>query len=187
MIGSPSQVDLRPNDRKASSDTTGRPVQQLVSLPRPGQLGTNAPTRHLHSNARMVGFSWVVTSVERPEIVTVGQWLDSVVREHRDALAEPTAVLTVEYEPLSRALQQQLAEVRRLDSTIRRTRTALEKLDRQRRSAREAIVRALSAAGLLPSEIESITGLPLATVVAIVGSEQESRIARELLRKTRSR
>jgi hypothetical protein len=166
----------------APSDPLSSPrqTQQLVVLPAPGG---GAPTSKLHGDARLVGFQWHVRCVERPEVFSTGDWLDTTVQDLREKLGEPGSTLTIRYEAIPPELQRQLGQLRTLDAKVARGRRALLQQQHEREKMREDTIRALSAMNLLPSEVAEILGLPLSTVVAKAGSEPEARIARGIFRR----
>jgi hypothetical protein len=144
-------------------------------------------TTTLTSIATLDHDEWIVRNVEHPDFETHGSWLEDVVVAHRSTVHD-----AVGREPEIRFAVGD-------DRTAARIRSVQDAIDRARALRSEARVIEASVAGdrhdlvdrltelnVAPSEIASILGLSVRSVRDELGSDEEARIARRILRSLRA-
>ncbi|MEN0102244.1 MAG: hypothetical protein AAGC90_04895 [Curtobacterium sp.] len=135
------------------------------------------------STAALVDDEWVLRCVDYPAIEHHGAWLDDVVVQHRtmvhDFAGETPRIEFVVGDP---STASRIAAVRCASERARAMRAEARALEEAVADDRDALVARLTELNVAPSEIAEILGLSVRAVRDELGSDEEARIARRILR-----
>lgn len=139
--------------------------------------------RALTSIASLTDDQWVLRNVEDPSIVTHGEWLDDVISAHRHTLRDGGHVpIEIHYEIGSGDTSERIEHVREAANRARALRNEARLVEATVADDREELVDRLTDERVAPTEIAEILGLSVRTVRDALGSDEEARIARAIMR-----
>lgn len=126
---------------------------------------------------------WTIANVQHPGVVTEGIWLSATVTEHRRAL-EQAGVREVRWRYLigDTTTTERIDRIRAAGAEIAGLRHRANELEDQLRPEREALMELLADLHLAPTEIAQVAGVPPTALRQELGSDDEIRLARVLLR-----
>ncbi|ROP65220.1 hypothetical protein [Curtobacterium sp. ZW137] len=137
----------------------------------------------ISSTAALVDDEWVLRCVDYPAIEHRGAWLDDVVVRHRTMVQDfAGSAPRIEFVVGDAATAARIAAVRDASERARAMRAAARALEESVAGERERLVERLTDLHVAPSEIAEILGLSVRAVRDEVGSDDEARIARRILR-----
>jgi hypothetical protein len=140
-------------------------------------------TAVLTSIATLDADEWVVRSVEYPVIETHGSWLEDVVASHRTMVHDfagddPDIRFAVGDDHTA----SRIAAVQEATNRARALRSEARDIEAAVADDRHELVDRLTDLNVAPSEIAAILGLSVRSVRDELGSDEEARIARRILR-----
>lgn len=137
----------------------------------------------LTSIATLADDEWVLRSVDYPVIETHGSWLEDVVVEHRTMVHDFTGdEPDIHYEVGDERTAERIAAVQDATNRARALRSEARDIEAAVAGDRTELVDRLSELNVAPSEIATILGLSVRGVRDELGSDEEARIARRILR-----
>ncbi|WIB72542.1 hypothetical protein [Curtobacterium sp. MCBD17_026] len=140
------------------------------------------PATEAVSIANLANDEWTVRSVNRPEVVTVGLWLDDTLREHRAACvaAGITGPVSMQYQLDGEDVDGEVRRVRSVVEWLHETYREAKNLDVSSRPERYALLERLSRSRVMPSEMAVMLGVDVHVAERFAGDDAESRIARAI-------
>jgi hypothetical protein len=142
---------------------------------------------HLHSVAALRDDEWVVRSEDITTVETHGAWLDDTLARHRSDLGVgPDAQVDYRFEIGGRSTTARIASVQDASNRARALRNEARELESTVADERQELVDELTDLRVAPTEIAEILGLSVRTVRAELGSDEEARIARRIMRTLRT-
>lgn len=126
---------------------------------------------------------WIIANLQHPEIVTEGLWLSTTITEHQRALQE-VGVSRIGWRYLigDSVTAERIDRIRTAGAEIAGLRHRANELENQLRPDREALMEVLADLHLAPTEIAQVAGVPPTALRQDLGSDEEIRLARLLLR-----
>ncbi|GAA4682305.1 hypothetical protein [Frondihabitans cladoniiphilus] len=141
-----------------------------------------AGSEQLPSIANFVGHEWVIASTDFPDIATCGLWLGETLTAHREELRRHSAVdVCVKYRIEGRDIDGSVQHVREAMKWLHEAYRLAKTYDVTTRPERYALLKQLSATGVMPSEMTLMLGVDLQIAERLAGDDQEARVARRLL------
>lgn len=140
----------------------------------------------LRSVAALHDDEWVVRSADRPGVETHAAWLDDALARHRSDLGlAADQDLEFRFEIGGRTTTARIAAVQDASNRARALRNAARELESTVAEERHELVDELTDLRVAPTEIAEILGLSVRSVRAELGSDEEARIARRIMRTLR--